>query len=91
MIGLDLDRLTIDRAQFIARMKEAGVGASVHFKPLHLHPFYRDTYSLNAAQFPVATGMYRRIISLPLFPSMQTAQVDRVIDVVTDIVAAYRR
>ena len=91
VIKLDLDRLTIDRAEFITRMKDSGVGASVHFKPLHLHPFYRDTYSLDPADFPVATDTYRRIVSLPIFPTMQTAQIDRVIEVVTDLVAAHRR
>jgi perosamine synthetase len=91
VIKLDLDRLTVDRTQFIQLMKEAGVGASIHFKPLHLHPFYRDRYSLNPADFPVATDSYRRIVSLPIFPSMQASQVDRVIEVMTGIVDTHRQ
>ena len=91
VIKLDLERLSIDRAEFIAQMKESGVGASVHFKPLHLHPFYRETYSLDPADLPVATDTFGRIISLPLFPTMTDAEVDRVIEVVGGLVATHRR
>jgi pyridoxal phosphate-dependent aminotransferase EpsN len=91
VIKLDLDRLTVDRTQFIRLMKEAGVGASIHFKPLHLHSFYRDRYALDPADFPVATDSYRRIVSLPIFPSMRASQVDRVIEVLTSIVDTHRQ
>ena len=91
VVKLDLDRLSIDRAQFINLMKEAGIGASVHFKPLHLHTYYRDRYALDPADFPVATDSYSRIVSLPIFPSMRASQVDRVIEVLTSIVDTHRR
>lgn len=72
----------IDRDTFIARAAERGVGCSVHFIPLHMHSYYRDTYQLRDEEFPVATAQYQRALSLPIWSAMSTEQVDRVIEVV---------
>lgn len=50
-----LERLAIDRGEFIERLRHRGIGASVHFIPLHLHPFYRDTLGYRPEDFPNAT------------------------------------
>src|SRR6185369_12873699 len=60
----------IDRAKFIDALRERGVGASVHFIPLHLHPFYRDTFGFGPDDFPVATREYSREVSLPIYSVM---------------------
>lgn len=77
----------LDRDAFIARMSEERVGTSVHFIPLHLQPYWRDTYQLSAEDYPVATAEFQRVVSLPIFSSMTTAQVDRVIDAVRTILS----
>ncbi len=83
--------LSIGRAEFIEQLKARGIGASVHFIPLHLHPYYRETYGHEAEDFPVALDCYERSLSLPIFSAMSDAEVDRVVAAVGDICAASRR
>jgi dTDP-4-amino-4,6-dideoxygalactose transaminase len=64
----------------IRQLREAGIGASVHFIPLHLHPYYRETYGYQPEDFPVAYGEYQRAVSLPIYSRMSDADVARVID-----------
>ncbi|MGH7690049.1 MAG: DegT/DnrJ/EryC1/StrS family aminotransferase, partial [Gemmatimonadaceae bacterium] len=59
VIRLDLDRLTIDRGRFIELLSEAGIGTSVHFIPLHFHPYWRDRYGLRPEGYPRATQAYQ--------------------------------
>lgn len=91
VIRLEVDLLSIDRRRFIAELGARGVSTSVHFIPVHLHPYYRDRYSFAPEDFPVASREYERMISLPLYPAMTDAQVTHVIDSVTEVVSAYRR
>jgi dTDP-4-amino-4,6-dideoxygalactose transaminase len=74
------DSAPLGRDEFIAKMAEAGIGTSVHFIPLHLHPYWRDTYGLRPTDFPVATDAFNRVVSLPLFPRMTESEQARVID-----------
>ena len=83
--------LDIDRAAFIEALRERGVGASVHFIPLHLHPYYRETYGHAPEDLPVALDCYQRSLSLPIYSVMTDHEVARVMDAVTDICAAHRR
>jgi dTDP-4-amino-4,6-dideoxygalactose transaminase len=69
----------VSRDEFIEAMARAGVGTSVHFIPLHFHPYWRDAYSLKEEHFPVATRAYRSIVSLPIYTRMTDADQDRVI------------
>jgi dTDP-4-amino-4,6-dideoxygalactose transaminase len=69
---------TADRDEVIRRLAGDGIGTSVHFRPLHLHPYYRDSLSADPADYPVATAAFDRILSLPLFPSITEDQIDRV-------------
>jgi dTDP-4-amino-4,6-dideoxygalactose transaminase len=91
MLRLNLERLTIDRAQFVEELRTRKIGASVHFIPLHLHPYYRETYGYAPADYPVAHSEYLREISLPIYSKMSDEDVDDVIEAVLGIVAAYRR
>lgn len=90
-IRLETARLRIDRAQFIEHMREAGIGTSVHFIPLHLMKYWRERYDLRPEHFPVATAAYERIVSLPIYPGMTDAQVERVVDAVRGILARHVR
>jgi dTDP-4-amino-4,6-dideoxygalactose transaminase len=91
MIRLYLDRLTIDRARFMEELKQRKIGASVHFIPLHCHPYYRDTFGYTPAAFPVAYREYMREISLPIYSRMSDGDVNRVIEAVVDVVKKHRR
>jgi len=84
-IRLRLDRLSISRNQFIEKLKAAGVGCSVHWRPLHLHPYYQETFDWKAEEFPVATALWPRLISLPIFPNMSPAEMEYVVDTVKAI------
>jgi dTDP-4-amino-4,6-dideoxygalactose transaminase len=86
VLRLNLETLTIDRAEMIEKLKERGIGASVHFIPLHMHPYYRKTYGYRAEDFPVASKEYERYLSLPIFPDMTSSQVDCVIENVREII-----
>ncbi len=90
-IRLNLDRLTIDRAGFIDELAKRNIGASVHFIPLHVHPFYRDKYSFAPDDFPVAWTEYQRLLTVPLHPRLSGQDVDDVINAVVDIVSQHRR
>lgn len=85
------DRLKIDRAQFIDALRAENIGTSVHFIPVHLHPYYRDELGYRRGDYPVAESVYDRLISLPLFPHMTDQDVQDVITAVQRIVAYYRR
>jgi len=90
-IRLHLERLVIDRARFIDELAQRNIASSVHFIPVHVHPFYRDKYGFENEQFPVAWAEYQRLVSLPLYPRMTDQDVDDVVDAVTDVIAAHRR
>lgn len=81
-LRLRLDRLGIDRARFIQELRELGVGASVHFIPLHLHPHYRRDFGYTAEDFPIASSVYPELVSLPLYSAMSDGDVVRVCETV---------
>ena len=81
------DGAAIERDRFIERLFDAGIGCSVHYIPLHLHPYWRERYALRPEQFPQAHKAYERILSLPLYTRMSDADVQRVVDAVRGILA----
>ena len=83
--------LSIDRDRFINELTRRKIGTSVHFIPLHLHPYYRDTYGFVPDDFPIAFDNYRRMLSLPLHPSLSEQDVTDVVEAVLGIVHEYRR
>lgn len=91
VIKLNLEYLTIERNQFIDELKDRGIGTSVHFIPLHMHPYYRDTYGYKPEDFPVAYETYKRIISLPIYPKMTDGDVEWVIEAVVSVIKKFRR
>ena len=90
-LRLNLERLTIDRARFIEELQARRIGTSVHFIPIHLHPYYRDKYGYRPDDFPVACREYWRLVSLPIYPRMTDDDVQDVIDAVADVVEKHRR
>jgi dTDP-4-amino-4,6-dideoxygalactose transaminase len=82
--------LTISRDEFIVKMKERGIGTSVHFIPIHHHPYYRETYGWAPGDFPAADEAFETMVSLPLYTRMDDAAVERVVTTVEDIVRGHR-
>lgn len=91
VLRLNLGQLSINRDRFINEMSARGVSCSVHFIPLHMQPYWRDTYGLEASQFPVASREFERVVSLPIYPGMTDETVERVIAVLRDVAEKYRR
>lgn len=79
------DDAPLARDAFIERLFELGIGVSVHYIPLHLHPYWRERYGLDAAQFPHSQHAYERMLSLPLYSKMSEADIERVIAAVRQL------
>jgi dTDP-4-amino-4,6-dideoxygalactose transaminase len=84
-IRLRLESLSINRDSFMAELKAAGVACSVHWRPLHLHPYYEVEFGWPAELFPVATDLWRQLISLPIFPAMTVEEMNCVVETVKRI------
>ncbi len=91
VIRLRLERLSIDRNRFIEELTARNIGTSVHFIPVHLHPYYRDRYGFSPEDFPMAHAAYHRIISLPLHPRLSDEDVNDVIEAVIEVADLYGR
>jgi dTDP-4-amino-4,6-dideoxygalactose transaminase len=91
VIKLVVERLTIDRAQFINELHAHNIGTSVHFIPVHLHPFYRERFGYKRGDFKHAESIYDRIVSLPAYPGMTEDDVNDVIRVVRKVISANAR
>jgi perosamine synthetase len=90
-LRLRLERLSIDRNEFIERLKRMGIGCSVHWRPLHLHPYYRQTFGWRPEDFQVATAVWERLISLPIFQGMRSEEVRSVINAVKELCRRHAR
>jgi perosamine synthetase len=89
VLQLRLERLAIDRARFIEEMKSRGIVCSVHWRPLHMHPYYAERYGYAPGDFPAAAAAWERIASLPLYPSMTADEIAEVTGAVHDICATH--
>jgi perosamine synthetase len=83
--------LDLTRNGLIEELKHRGIGTSVHFIPLHLHPFYQKRYGYRAGDFANAEDAYSRCLSIPIFPAMSDFEVHRVIDEIKSIVCTHRK
>ena len=88
ILRLRSEALAIGRGELINQLKREGIGTSVHFIPLHLHPYYRDHYGYSAGDLPCAEDAFSRCISLPIYPDMSDIEVKRVVKSVETIVRA---
>lgn len=91
VLRLKLDALSIDRGRFIDEMAALNIGCSVHFIPIHLHPYYRDKYQLKPDDYPIANKNYQRLLSLPLHPRLGDDDVNDVIEAVLDVIRRFRK
>jgi len=85
------EALRIDRDRFIEELTHRNIGTSVHFIPIHTHPYYRDTYGYVSEDLPVALEAFERMISLPLHPRLTDSDVGDVVEAVLDVANTFRR
>lgn len=90
-IRLNPESLTVGRDGFIELLRQEKIGTSVHFIPLHLHPYYRKVFGYRPQDLPHALSAFERIISLPIYPGMTEEDIQDVVRAVTKIVSAHRR
>jgi dTDP-4-amino-4,6-dideoxygalactose transaminase len=90
-VKLRLDRLRVSRNAFIEELKQRGVGCSVHWRPLHLHPYYREQFGWQPGHLPTASAAFERTISLPIFSGMREEEFSYVCETVLDICARHSR
>jgi dTDP-4-amino-4,6-dideoxygalactose transaminase len=90
-IQLNLEHLRIGRNEFIELLRQENIGTSVHFIPLHLHPYYRDTFGYRPEDFPTASAAFKRLVSLPIYPKMTDADIQRVSETVRTLLRQHRR
>jgi dTDP-4-amino-4,6-dideoxygalactose transaminase len=76
------ENLAISRDAFIEALQGRGIGVSVHFIPLHIMPYYKKRYALEAEDFPESMRNFEQVVSLPVWPGMTDAQTERVIKTV---------
>lgn len=91
VLRLRLERLVINRAEFIDRLKEAGIGTSVHYTPLHMHPYYRDKFGYRSEDLPVMAAAYQQIITLPVYPGLNDDEIEYACRAVRKIVTCHRK
>jgi perosamine synthetase len=90
VIEVQPQTLRISRDQLIEELKERGIGTSVHFIPLHLHPLYQNVLGYRAGQFPNAEERFSRAVSLPIFPGMTPEEISRVTAALQEIAHVFR-
>ena len=91
VISLHLERLTIDRDGFLDAIQSTGIGVALHYVALHLQPYYVKNFNTKPQDFPIASNYSERVITLPLYPKMSFADVERVIGTVKDLIKKFRR
>jgi dTDP-4-amino-4,6-dideoxygalactose transaminase len=91
VLRLNLERLSIDRASFISELRSRNIGASVHFIPISLQPFFREWVDKSENDCPECLKLYPRLVSLPLYPSMSEEEVQYVAESVRDVVTKFRK
>lgn len=90
VIRLEIEALNISRDQFIVELNQAGIGTSVHYLPLHMHPLYRERFNYQVEDLPQAARLFERMISIPIHPNLTDEDVDQVIRTVNQLVEEHR-
>ncbi|MDX9703221.1 MAG: DegT/DnrJ/EryC1/StrS family aminotransferase [Candidatus Auribacterota bacterium] len=89
-VKLNTEQLSISRNRFVKMLKQAGIGCSIHFISLHLHPYYKEKYRFEDSDFPCAADLSNRVVTLPLFPDMNEFDVRYVADTVKSIINEHK-
>ena len=90
-INLEIEKLKINRNQFIDALKAENIGAGVHFTALHLHKYYKERFGFKKGTFPKAEWIRERTVSLPLYPHMSKKDIEDVIKAVEKMVSYFKK
>ena len=85
VVLVDEEKFGLSRDAFIERLKDAGIGTSVHYMPLHMHPYYYERHGYEASDYPVAESLFRKMVSLPIYPSLSEGELARIADAVKNL------
>ena len=85
VIRIDKDLCGISRNEFIEKLTEAEIGSSVHYTPLHMHPYYVEKFGFKKQDFPIASKLFEEIISLPIYPGLSDKEIQRIVDTIREI------
>jgi perosamine synthetase len=88
IVVFDFAAMRTTRTAFMTKLAERGVGSQVHYMPVYRHPFYAQRSKIDYAQYPNAERYYRGCLSIPLHPGLTDEEVERVTEVVIDLVSA---
>ena len=91
VLVLDPEQYLVSRNQIVDALLAENIGAAIHYRALHTHPYYRDKYGFQPDNYPEATAVGDNIFTLPLTPGMSEENVNEVIEAVYKVLAAYRR
>jgi dTDP-4-amino-4,6-dideoxygalactose transaminase len=91
ILELNVAALAVGRDQIVDNLRKKGIGTSVHFMPLNLHPVYQRRYGYQPGQFPASEAVFSRAFSLPIYPGMTDGEVGQVIDAVQTTLHDSRR
>jgi perosamine synthetase len=91
IIKLNLDKVPVGRDRVFAALRAENVGVNVHYIPLYRHPFYRDCFGWDAADFPVTEGVFGRILSLPMFTDLELETVAAAVRAIDKVLTYYER
>ncbi len=90
-IKLKLETLTINREQFIQKLKERKINTSVHFIPLYRFSYYKKNFNYKIEEFENSEWIFKRVVSLPIYPSMTDEEIDYVIENILEIIKQHKR
>ena len=88
---VESDKLSINRDQFVEKLKTRNIGSSVHFIPLHFQPYYAKKYGYQKGDFPNTEEVFGQIISLPLYPTLRVEEVKYIVEVIKNLSRSYRK
>jgi len=91
IILLDLEKLKIERNDFVSALRAENIGAGIHYTPIHIHPYYRKTFGFKKGDFPNAEHIGERTVSLPLQPGMEKEDVKGTANAVKKIISYYKK
>lgn len=89
LLLLELDRFSVDRNTIVAALRAEGIGAAIHYRALHLEPYYVDRFGHAPEDFPHARAASDRVLTLPLTPGMTDADADDVLEATAKVLGAY--
>ncbi|MCK5016993.1 MAG: DegT/DnrJ/EryC1/StrS family aminotransferase, partial [Candidatus Peribacteraceae bacterium] len=91
VIEIAPEHLNGDRDQIFKALRAENIGVNVHYIPVHLHPYYRDKFKYMKGDYPISEEIFRRVISLPIFPKMTDNDVNDVIQAIEKVVKHYKK